>query len=297
MRGCYERCAALVLSLGLVLALLLAGALAANAQSYEEALAKFAADSYNDTDAGHRRRRGQRQSAGGAGDRGAAGRPPAVQRRRQEGLHPRRRRPACSMRRPASPSPAPSPPGSSRCASTIACAAPSRRRSAASRCSRPIRPSASRRPRPSSSRRTPTCWPRSTRASTRRPTPRVKKALEEARAAILVGKPMPRRPTSWLPSRVLRDRGDQDARGVLAGVAGDQPADVQGARRRHRRHRQPARRLERGAEPLVRPLARLGAAARRHRPRHHLRRHGRHQHGARRDGDARRLHHLRRAGG
>ena len=55
--------------------------------------------------------------------------------------------------------------------------------------------------------------------------------------------------------------------------------------------------LERGAEPLVRPLARLGAAARRHRPRHHLRRHGRHQHGAWRDGDARRLHHLRRAGG
>src|ERR1700704_2431841 len=51
MRDCYERCVAVVLSLGLVLALLLAGSLAANAQSYEEALAKFAADSYNDTDA------------------------------------------------------------------------------------------------------------------------------------------------------------------------------------------------------------------------------------------------------
>ena len=48
------------------------------------------ADSYNDTDAGHRRRRRQRQPAGGPGHRGAAGRPPAVQRRRQEGLHPRR---------------------------------------------------------------------------------------------------------------------------------------------------------------------------------------------------------------
>src|ERR1700704_4210601 len=51
MRDCYERCVAVVLSLGLVLALLLAGAPAANAQSYEEALAKFAADSYNETDA------------------------------------------------------------------------------------------------------------------------------------------------------------------------------------------------------------------------------------------------------
>ena len=52
-----------------------------------------------------------------------------------------------------------------------------------------------------------------------------------------------------------------------------------------------------GAERVVRALARLGAAAGRHRPCHHLRRHGRHQHGAWRDGDARRLHHLRGAGG
>ena len=66
--------------------------------------------------------------------------------------------------------------------------------------------------------------------------------------------------------------------------------------RRHQGHRRSARRVERGAEPLVRPLAGLGAAARRHRPCHHLRRDGRHQHGAWRDGDARRLHDLRRAG-
>ena len=51
------------------------------------------------------------------------------------------------------------------------------------------------------------------------------------------------------------------------------------------------------AERLVRAVARLGAAARRHRARHHLRRHGRHQHGARRNGDARRLYDLRGAGG
>jgi urea ABC transporter urea binding protein len=44
-------------------------------------------------------------------------------------------------------------------------------------------------------------------------------------------------------------------------------------------------------------VARLGAAARRHRAGHHLRRDGRHQHGPWRDGDARRLHDLRGAGG
>ena len=57
-----------------------------------------------------------------------------------------------------------------------------------------------------------------------------------------------------------------------------------------------ARDLERGAERLVRAFARLGAAAGGDRPRHHLRRDGRHQHGAWRDGDARRLHDLRGAG-
>ena len=52
MRDRFGRCVALLLSLGLILA----GALAANAQgntqAYEAALAKFAGDSYNDTDAG-----------------------------------------------------------------------------------------------------------------------------------------------------------------------------------------------------------------------------------------------------
>ena len=47
MRGCYERCVALVLAF----VLLVASALAANAQSYEQALEKFAANSYNETDA------------------------------------------------------------------------------------------------------------------------------------------------------------------------------------------------------------------------------------------------------
>ena len=43
-------------------------------QSFDDALARFAADSFADTEAAIERRRRQRQPAGGAGDRGAAGR-------------------------------------------------------------------------------------------------------------------------------------------------------------------------------------------------------------------------------
>ena len=72
----------------------------------------------------------------------------------------------------------------------------------------------------------------------------------------------------------------------------------EGRRDRRRRFGAPvARRLGRRAERLVRHLARLGAAAGGDRARHHLRHHGRHQHGAWRDGDAGRLHDLRRAAG
>ena len=49
------------------------------------------------------------------------------------------------------------------------------------------------------------------------------------------------------------------------------------------------------AQLLLRPQPGERAAARRARPRDHLRPDGRHQHGPRRDADARRLHHLRRA--
>ena len=48
MRCRYERCLAIVLSLGL----LFAGCASASAMTYEEAVAKFAADAFNDTDAG-----------------------------------------------------------------------------------------------------------------------------------------------------------------------------------------------------------------------------------------------------
>ena len=48
MSALYDRVVALVVAIGL----LIAGGVAANAQSYEEALAKFTADSFSDTDDG-----------------------------------------------------------------------------------------------------------------------------------------------------------------------------------------------------------------------------------------------------
>ena len=121
----------------------------------------------------------------------------------------------------------------------------------------------------------------------------------QARAAIHARRPMrPAKPTSSRPSTVIRERGDQDALGAAVELPANTPAPVANAAAAAR----PATITERtsrfgaGAERLVRALARLGAAARRHRARHHLRRHGRHQHGARRNGDARRLHDLCRAG-
>ena len=67
--------------------------------------------------------------------------------------------------------------------------------------------------------------------------------------------------------------------------------------RRHCLDREQSCALGWSAERMVRTIARLGSSARRHRPRHHLRRDGRDQHGARRNGHARRLHHFRGPGG
>ena len=58
---------------------------------------------------------------------------------------------------------------------------------------------------------------------------RVKKALEEARAAIVLGKPDAKEADRLAAIAVLRDRGDQDARSAARRVAGDQPANVQKA--------------------------------------------------------------------
>ena len=108
------------------------------------------------------------------------------------------------------------------------------------------------------------------------------------------------RPTSSRPiARASAQRGDQEALALLIEPAGRRAADRCKTRRAGAiaSIQSSLAMWNDGAERLVRPLARLGAAARRDRARHHLRRDGRHQHGAWRDGDARRLHHLRRAGG
>jgi urea transport system permease protein len=59
--------------------------------------------------------------------------------------------------------------------------------------------------------------------------PRVKRALEEARAAIVAGKSDAKESDRVAAILLLRDRGDQDARGVLAGIPGGQPASLQKA--------------------------------------------------------------------
>ena len=112
------------------------------------------------------------------------------------------------------------------------------------------------------------------------------------------------RPTRPKPTRLAAiDAAPRARRPGCAGAA----SSAAGRTRPPRSRRRPTRRRlasrtgsrfwAAAAERLVRAVARLGAAARRHRACHHLRRDGRHQHGAWRDGDARRLHDLRRAGG
>ena len=127
---------------------------------------------------------------------------------------------------------------------------------------------------------------------------RVKKVMLEARAAIILTQPSVERSRQGgsrrRHPRAQRPGCARTARRPARGSAS--PRCRRRRPRRHRGHRSAPRPLADGAAPLVRPLARLRAAARRHRARHHLRRHGRHQHGARRDGDAGRLHHLRGAG-
>ena len=96
---------------------------------------------------------------------------------------------------------------------------------------------------------------------------------------------------------VLRARGDIDSRSLLDAVDGPTARGRSGRRRRDHGDRSSAAALERRTEHLLRAVPRLGAAAGRGRAGDHLRRHGRDQHGARRDGDDRRLRDLRGAAG
>ena len=266
---------------------------------FEEALPRFTADDYGETEAGIGEVAASGNPLARASARRAAGRPPALQRRQEAGLHQGSRPTACSTPRPASRSPA-TPPAdldtvrvnnrlrraidAALGALTLLAPDPGKRFDAAQAVFKSQDASA---------------LPALEKAIAKETNARVKKAMLEARAAIVL----------WLRRRseadkvaaiaVIRERGDQDALALLGEPAGRH------CRRRSQRAARDARRIdperpravEHGAERLVRPLARLGAAARRHRPRHHVRRHGRHQHGAWRDGDARRLRDLRGAGG
>ena len=150
-------------------------------------------------------------------------------------------------------------------------------------------------PTPSSSAAMPRRWRPSTRRWPPRKDPRIKRSMSEARAAIVLARPMldasaearGHRPGA----RARRPRCARRPAGDRASCLGRRGQG--GGRRRGRRRSPDACRLGGGAERLVRHLARLGAAAGGDRARHHLRHHGRDQHGAWRDGDAGRLHDLR----
>jgi urea transport system permease protein len=228
MRHCYGRCAALVLSLGLMSALLLAGVFPASAQSYQEALAKFAADSYSDTDA----------AVTGVA---ASGNPLATQviEALQDGrlLFSADDKKVYIKKAPSGlldsatgqPISGAEPPGlnpvrvNNRVRRAIEAAIgsltllspdPTKRFEAAKAVFKSKDAGVLATVETAISKETDT---------------RVRKALEEARAAILVGKPDAKEGDRLDAITILRDRGDQDARSVLAGVPGDQPANIQKA--------------------------------------------------------------------
>jgi urea transport system permease protein len=212
----------------LVLALLLAGALAANAESYEEALAKFAADSYNETDAA-------------VAAVAASGNPLAAQV--IEALQDGRllfsagdkkiyiRKPPAGLLDAATGQPVSGaePPGLSAVrvnnrvrraidaalgGLTLLSADPVKRLEAAKAVFKSKDASV---------------LATLDTAINKESDARIRKALEEARAAILAGKPDAREADRLAAIAILRDRGDQDARSVLAGVPSDQPANIQKA--------------------------------------------------------------------
>ncbi len=207
--------------------MLLAGSLAANAQSYEQALEKFAADSYSDTDAA-------------VAAVAASGNPLAAQviEALQDGrllFSPDKRifirKPPAGLLDAATGQPVSGaePPGldpvrvNNRVRSAIEAALgsltllspdPAKRFEAAKAVfkSKDV-----------------TLLATLDTAINKEADARVKKALEEARAAILIGKPDAKEADRLAAIAVLRDRSDQDARSALAGVPGDQPANIQKA--------------------------------------------------------------------
>jgi len=229
MRGCRERCAAVVLAL----TLLLAGTFAASAQSqehqsFEQALEKFAADTYNDTDA----------AIAGVASSGNPLATPIIEALQDgrllfsaadKNIYLREATGGildASTGKPiAGPEPADLNPVrvNNRIRRSIEAALggltllspdPARRLEAAKAVFK--------------SRDANALGALET-AINKEAEPRVKRALEEARAAIVAGKPDAKEADRVAAILLLRDRGDQDARGVLAGIPSGQPASLQKA--------------------------------------------------------------------
>ncbi len=275
---------------------LVAGSLPGSAQSYEQALAGFAADSFSDTDAAITGRGHQRQPPGGQDHRRAAGRPAAVQSRRQEDL---RSRAAGALLDAATGQPAAGVAVAS--LKTVRLNNRLRRSVEAALGSLTLlAPDPNRRFEAAQAvfkSRDANALPALEGALAKETDARVKRAMQEARAAIVLMQAGSSDVDKLEAIAVIRERSDQDARALLGGLPRRSAARRTAHRGRgHRRHRPASGAMGDGAASLVRPVAGLRAAAGGHRPRHHLRRDGRHQHGARRDGDAGRLHHLRGAG-
>ena len=119
---------------------------------------------------------------------------------------------------------------------------------------------------------------------------RVKRALSEARAAIILYTETSAESDKIDAIALIRDRGNDEALALLRGLPTSTPPAV----------KQLAADAIAGIERSMAAWetvrnAWFGAAARRHRPRDHVRRDGRHQHGARRDGHAGRLYNVRRS--
>ena len=127
--------------------------------------------------------------------------------------------------------------------------------------------------------------------------PRVKRALAEARAAVILSGDKGSDEEKLAAVDIVRQRGDQDALALLSSLPADtSPAVMKAATATIGAIKNRLALWEAVQDAWYGISLGLGPAARRHRPRHHLRRHGRDQHGPWRDGHARRLCHLRRAG-
>jgi hypothetical protein len=138
----------------------------------------------------------------------------------------------------------------------------------------------------------PAALPALNKAIAKETDPAVKQHMEQARAAALLYSTDATDADRLAAIATIRARGDLDSRALLDGLT-DQPPAVGTAAHRDHRDRPGVATLVGRTECLLWAQPGVRAAACRRRSRHHLRRDGRDQHGARRNGDDRRLRHLR----